>query len=109
MRGRKVSNCVFQEFTGDNEVDKLILEFTRREEENYALFNYINEVNTELKNLSDNVKMLRVNIGELVTLQYTGNLPLSSNYNINNILISDYLREARWPRGQCTSVCDRGS
>ncbi|PZC82603.1 hypothetical protein B5X24_HaOG210047 [Helicoverpa armigera] len=52
------------EFAGEEDVDKLIQEFTRREEENYALFNYINEVCTELKNLSDNVKLLRVNIEE---------------------------------------------
>ncbi|KAG6457864.1 coiled-coil domain-containing protein 63 [Manduca sexta] len=53
-----------KEFAGEDDVDKLIQEFTRREEENYALFNYINEVNTELKNLSDNVKMLKTNIDE---------------------------------------------
>ncbi|KAH9641651.1 hypothetical protein HF086_009997 [Spodoptera exigua] len=53
-----------KEFAGEDDVDKLIQEFTRREEENYALFNYINEVCTELKNLSDNVKMLRANIGK---------------------------------------------
>lgn len=46
-------------------MDKLIQEFTRREEENYALFNYINEVNTELKHLHDTVKTLRTNIGKL--------------------------------------------
>ncbi|KAJ8711490.1 hypothetical protein PYW07_008732 [Mythimna separata] len=48
-----------KEFAGEEDVDKLIQEFTRREEENYALFNYINEVCTELKNLSDNVKLLQ--------------------------------------------------
>ncbi|XP_045503515.1 coiled-coil domain-containing protein 63-like [Colias croceus] len=53
-----------KEYMQEDDVDKLILEFTRREEENYALFNYINEVNTELKNLSDNVKSLRANIEE---------------------------------------------
>ncbi|KOB76376.1 putative nuclear lamin L1 alpha [Operophtera brumata] len=51
------------EFAGEDDVDKLIQEFTRREEENYALFNYINEVCSELKNLSDNVNTLSVNIG----------------------------------------------
>lgn len=55
---------VGQEFAGEDDVDKLIQEFTRREEENYALFNYINEICTELKNLSDNVKMLQINIGK---------------------------------------------
>ncbi|XP_059053932.1 coiled-coil domain-containing protein 63-like [Achroia grisella] len=53
-----------KEFTGEDDVDKLIQEYTRREEENYALFNYINEVNSELKNLSDNVKMLKVDIDD---------------------------------------------
>lgn len=53
-----------KEFAEEDDVDKLIQEFTRREEENYALFNYINEVNTELKNLSDTVKTLKVNIGK---------------------------------------------
>ncbi|XP_063389032.1 coiled-coil domain-containing protein 63-like [Cydia fagiglandana] len=53
-----------REFTGEGDVDKLILEFNRREEENYALFNYINEVNTELKNLHDNVRSLRTTIDD---------------------------------------------
>ncbi|KAL0818069.1 hypothetical protein ABMA28_008605 [Loxostege sticticalis] len=53
-----------REFAGEEDVDKLIQEFTRREEENYALFNYINEVNTELKNLSDAVRMLKANIDD---------------------------------------------
>ncbi|XP_053617501.1 coiled-coil domain-containing protein 63-like [Plodia interpunctella] len=53
-----------KEFAGEDDVSKLILEFNRREEENYALFNYINEVNTELKNLNDNVKTLKVTIEE---------------------------------------------
>ncbi|XP_061382539.1 coiled-coil domain-containing protein 63-like [Danaus plexippus] len=53
-----------KEYTGEEDVDKLIQEFIRREEENYALFTYINEVNTELKHLSDNVKILKSNIEE---------------------------------------------
>ncbi|XP_026314617.1 coiled-coil domain-containing protein 63 [Hyposmocoma kahamanoa] len=53
-----------REFAGEDDVDKLIQEFNRREEENYALFNYINEVNTELKHLDDSVKMLRIQIAD---------------------------------------------
>ncbi|KAJ2942983.1 hypothetical protein O0L34_g15174 [Tuta absoluta] len=53
-----------KEFTGEDDVDKLIQEFNRREEENYALFNYINEVNTELKTLNDSVRVLNDCIAE---------------------------------------------
>ncbi|CAK1542813.1 unnamed protein product [Leptosia nina] len=53
-----------KEYMGEEDVEKLMQEFTRREEENYALFNYINEVNSELKNLSDNVKKLKASIAD---------------------------------------------
>ncbi|KAI5631382.1 coiled-coil domain-containing protein 63 [Phthorimaea operculella] len=53
-----------KEFAGEDDVDKLIQEFNRREEENYALFNYINEVNTELKTLNDSVRVLNDCIAE---------------------------------------------
>ncbi|XP_047525738.1 coiled-coil domain-containing protein 63-like [Pieris napi] len=53
-----------EEYAGETDVDRLMQEFTRREEENYALFNYINEVNSELKNLSDNVETLEAGVAE---------------------------------------------
>ncbi|XP_041972215.1 coiled-coil domain-containing protein 63-like [Aricia agestis] len=53
-----------KEYAGEDDVEKLVQEYNRREEENYALFNYINEVNAELKNLGDNVKMLKNLIDE---------------------------------------------
>ncbi|KAI8442475.1 hypothetical protein MSG28_005971 [Choristoneura fumiferana] len=53
-----------REFAGEDDVDKLVQEFNRREEENYALFNYINEVNSELKNLDDSVRTLKNYIDE---------------------------------------------
>ncbi|CAK1590590.1 unnamed protein product [Parnassius mnemosyne] len=48
-----------KEYTGEQEVERLTQEFTRREEENYALFNYVNELHAELKSLADNVAILR--------------------------------------------------
>lgn len=38
--------------------------FLKQEEENFALFNYVNELNHELEGLSDSIAKLRVNIDE---------------------------------------------
>ncbi|XP_014361222.2 coiled-coil domain-containing protein 63 [Papilio machaon] len=47
-----------KEFTGEQELGRLRQEFTRREEENYALFNYVNELHAELTALADSVNQL---------------------------------------------------
>ncbi|XP_013167354.1 PREDICTED: outer dynein arm protein 1-like [Papilio xuthus] len=47
-----------KEFTGEQELCRLRQEFTRREEENYALFNYVNELHAELTALADSVNQL---------------------------------------------------
>ncbi|XP_068623840.1 coiled-coil domain-containing protein 63-like [Battus philenor] len=53
-----------KEYTGEKELERLTQEFTRREEENYALFNYVNELHAELKSLADSVTSLRTAIDD---------------------------------------------
>ncbi|CAG4968111.1 unnamed protein product [Parnassius apollo] len=53
-----------KEYTGEQDVERLTQEFIRREEENYALFNYVNELHAELKSLADNVAILRAAIDD---------------------------------------------
>ncbi|CAH2051713.1 unnamed protein product, partial [Iphiclides podalirius] len=53
-----------KEYTGEQELERLTQEFARREEENYALFNYVNELHAELKALADNVATLGTAIDE---------------------------------------------
>ncbi|XP_059487063.1 outer dynein arm-docking complex subunit 1 [Neocloeon triangulifer] len=48
-----------QEFCGEQVVDKLAALFTKQEEENFALFNYVNELNSELEALEDKVETAR--------------------------------------------------
>ncbi|XP_018326618.1 coiled-coil domain-containing protein 63 [Agrilus planipennis] len=47
-----------QEFVGEKEVHKLIKCYVKQEEENFALFNYVNELNHELETLTENVSEL---------------------------------------------------
>lgn len=50
--------------TGEEEIDKLTSHFVKQEEENFALFNYVNELNDELEGLQSRVAQLRSAIDE---------------------------------------------
>ena len=51
-----------QEFLKEQDVDKLAALFSKQEEENFALFNYVNELNSELEALEDKVEDVRRNL-----------------------------------------------
>lgn len=51
-----------QEFLKEQDVDKLAALFSKQEEENFALFNYVNELNSELEALEDKVDDARHNL-----------------------------------------------
>ncbi|XP_051162078.1 coiled-coil domain-containing protein 63 [Leptopilina boulardi] len=53
-----------KEFTGEEDVDKLAANFIKQEEENFALFNYVNELNDERETLQNRVEQLRAGIEE---------------------------------------------
>ncbi|XP_066589533.1 putative leucine-rich repeat-containing protein DDB_G0290503 [Prorops nasuta] len=53
-----------KEFSGEKDIDKLTVHFTKQEEENFALFNYVNELNDELESLQSKVSELRASIDE---------------------------------------------
>lgn len=47
----------------EEDVDKLEAMFVKQEEENFALFNYVNELNHEMETLSGNIEQLTEQIG----------------------------------------------
>ncbi|XP_076303811.1 coiled-coil domain-containing protein 63 isoform X1 [Lasioglossum baleicum] len=47
-----------KEFTGQQEIDKLTAHFIKQEEENFALFSYVNELNDELECLQSRMVQL---------------------------------------------------
>lgn len=51
-------------FSAERDVDKLALQFVKLEEENFALFNYVNELSTEVEMLNEVVQRLEDNIDE---------------------------------------------
>ncbi|XP_014211895.1 coiled-coil domain-containing protein 63-like [Copidosoma floridanum] len=51
-----------KQFTGETEIDKLTAQFLKQEEENFALFSYVNELNDELEGLQTRVEQLRLAI-----------------------------------------------
>ncbi|KAG7206874.1 hypothetical protein KM043_000774 [Ampulex compressa] len=55
---------MIKEFTGEQEIDKLTAHFVKQEEENFALFSYVNELNDELESLQSRVAQLTAAIDE---------------------------------------------
>ncbi|GAB1864888.1 Coiled-coil domain-containing protein 63 [Camponotus japonicus] len=53
-----------KQFTGEQEIDKLTAHFIKQEEENFALFNYVNELNDELESLQARMEQLTAAIDE---------------------------------------------
>jgi coiled-coil domain-containing protein 63/114 len=49
--------------SGEKETDKIISKFIKEEEENYALFNYVNELSHEIETLNETVQQLQDSIG----------------------------------------------
>jgi len=47
-----------RKITGATEPDELILQFVKMEDKNFALFNYVNEVNNQLQKTDDEIKLL---------------------------------------------------
>lgn len=52
-----------QAATGIEEIDELVGSFISAEDHNYTLFNYVNEVNTEVEKLEDQTAVIRAEIG----------------------------------------------
>ncbi|XP_058808667.1 coiled-coil domain-containing protein 63 [Phymastichus coffea] len=55
---------LIKQFTGEEEIDKLTAQFLKQEEENFALFSYVNELNDELEGLQSRVAQLKSAIDE---------------------------------------------
>ncbi|XP_076235752.1 coiled-coil domain-containing protein 63 [Calliopsis andreniformis] len=55
---------LIKEFTGEEEIDKLTAHFIKQEEENFALFSYVNELNDELESLQSRMVQLTAAIEE---------------------------------------------
>ncbi|EGI64993.1 PREDICTED: coiled-coil domain-containing protein 63-like [Acromyrmex echinatior] len=53
-----------KQFSGEQEIDKLTAHFIKQEEENFALFSYVNELNDELESLQMRMEQLTVAIDE---------------------------------------------
>ncbi|CAG9820690.1 unnamed protein product [Phaedon cochleariae] len=57
-----------KEFTGEERVQAIAKNFLNQEEENFAMFKYINHLNKEMEQLSDNLGTLHQKIDEQKTL-----------------------------------------
>ncbi|XP_032680336.1 coiled-coil domain-containing protein 63 [Odontomachus brunneus] len=53
-----------KQYTGEQEIDKLTAHFIKQEEENFALFSYVNELNDELESLQSRMEQLTAAIDE---------------------------------------------
>lgn len=57
-----------KEATGIEDTNTLVESFIEKEDHNFALFNYINNMNTEIENLQDEIKILKEEI-ELIKME----------------------------------------
>ena len=48
--------------TGEKNIDKIVENFIRKEEQNFALFNYVNELNNEIETLRHQLRKLKDNM-----------------------------------------------
>lgn len=51
-------------FSGEDDIDRLVAKFIKKEEENFALFNYVNELSHEVETLTESVQLLQDKISE---------------------------------------------
>ncbi|XP_046575038.1 coiled-coil domain-containing protein 63-like [Haliotis rubra] len=51
-----------REATGEDDIFKIMTEFLRREDENFALFNYVNELNDEVDKLQEEIGLMKSEI-----------------------------------------------
>lgn len=51
-----------REATGEDDVDVIVTNFIRRENENFGLFKYVNEINDEVEQLHDEIYNMQVEI-----------------------------------------------
>ncbi|XP_050069742.1 coiled-coil domain-containing protein 63 isoform X2 [Anopheles maculipalpis] len=55
-------------FSGEDDIDRLVAKFIKKEEENFALFNYVNELSHEVETLTESVQLLQDNIAEQIAI-----------------------------------------
>lgn len=57
-----------KELMEEEDVDKLEAMFVKQEEENFALFNYVNELNHEMETLTSSIETIKEQIGSILFL-----------------------------------------
>jgi hypothetical protein len=57
-----MTHCIRCCPAGIQDIDELVAAFNAAEDANYTLFNYVNEVNTEVEALEDNIERVRQEI-----------------------------------------------
>lgn len=58
----------FQVLSGEQNTDKLADYFRKQEDENFALFSYVNELSYEVETLNESVQQVQDDIGNYVYL-----------------------------------------
>lgn len=56
---------IFQEFCHEQDVQRITSFFLKQEEENFALFNYVNELDHEIELLNNNIKEMQQKVGKI--------------------------------------------
>lgn len=65
---------------GEDDTERLVAQFKRQEDENFALFSYVNELSHEVEVLNDTTQDLTDQIGK--SMHYCHNCIMANDYNI---------------------------
>lgn len=60
----------FKEFTSESDIAIIARNFTKQEEENFALFKYITELNREMEGLADELGAMHIKIGNTFSVSW---------------------------------------
>lgn len=67
-------NYILQMFSNETNINRLGIQFNKQEEENFALFNYVNELSSEVEILNDGVRLLEESIGMCFFFNFEKNI-----------------------------------
>lgn len=86
-------NCIFfhfQTISGETDIDQLSRYFSKQEDENFALFSYVNELSYEVEVLNETVQRFRDDIGEFMFIFLIVAVDHGVNLNRTRILHIGY-------------------
>ncbi|KAK9892331.1 hypothetical protein WA026_019785 [Henosepilachna vigintioctopunctata] len=83
-----------QEFCQEDNTDRIAAKYLKQEEENFALFNYVNELQQELENLKNELEVIEDKLNQMTNVEDTDSKDQHANMKIIDQILDDAKKEA---------------